>query len=125
MQSGSSALLEAARGLTFKACAEQYVTAHVAAWQNEKHRAQWSSTLEAYAHPVIGELAVAAIDHALVLKVLQPIWRAGRKQRSGSAAGSKIFWRGRRCATSGPATIRRGGAAISISYCRRRARCAR
>jgi len=67
-------LLEAARGLTFKACAEQYLAAHAAGWQNAKHREQWSSTLENYAYPVIGELAVTAIDTALVLKSLEPIW---------------------------------------------------
>jgi integrase len=66
--------LEAARGLTFMACAESYVEAHAAAWRNAKHRAQWGSTLETYAYPVIGELAVAAIDTALVLKCLEPIW---------------------------------------------------
>ena len=68
-------LLEAARALTFKACAEQYVAAHEAAWRNAKHRAQWSSTLAAYAYPVIGELAVPSIDTALVLKCLEPIWK--------------------------------------------------
>ena len=34
-------LLEAARGVTFKACAEQYVAAHQAGWRNAKHREQW------------------------------------------------------------------------------------
>jgi hypothetical protein len=63
-----------ASGLTFKACAAQYIAAHEAAWGNAKHRAQWSSTLEAYAYPVIGELAVSSIDTALVLKCLEPIW---------------------------------------------------
>jgi integrase len=66
--------LELARGLTFKACAESYVEAHAAAWRNAKHRAQWGATLETYAYPVIGELAVAAIDTALVLKSIEPIW---------------------------------------------------
>ena len=65
---------EAARGLTFQECANQYIEAHKAGWHNEKHRAQWSSTLARYAHPIIGNLAVEAIDTALVLKCIQPIW---------------------------------------------------
>ena len=35
-----------------------------------------AATLETYAYPVIGELAVAAIDTALVLKSLEPIWES-------------------------------------------------
>ncbi len=49
-------------------------TAHRAGWRNAKHAAQWEATLATYAEPVIGELSVQAIDTALVLKVLEPIW---------------------------------------------------
>jgi integrase len=37
---------------------------------------QWSATLSTYAYPVIGALPVQAVDTALVLKVLEPIWTA-------------------------------------------------
>jgi integrase len=67
--------VEAARGLTFQECANQHIEAHKAGWSNEKHRAQWSSTLATYAYPVIGKLSVEAIDTALVLKCIQPIWQ--------------------------------------------------
>jgi integrase len=60
--------------MTFKEAAEKYVAAHSAAWRNEKHRAQWSSTLETYAYPVLGKLSIADVDTGLVLKVLEPIW---------------------------------------------------
>src|SRR5947199_160160 len=43
-------------------------------WSNPKHAAQWTSTLEAYAHPVLGKLPVGAIETAHVVKVLEPIW---------------------------------------------------
>ena len=66
---------EAARGLTFKSCAEQYIAAQSAGWRNAKHRDQWSSTLAAYAYPELGEIDVAAIDMALLLKCLEPIWK--------------------------------------------------
>lgn len=64
----------AARVLTFKQCAEAYIEAHRAGWKSTKHADQWASTLEAYAYPVLGGLSVAAIDVALVLKVLEPHW---------------------------------------------------
>jgi integrase len=66
--------LEAAKAITFNECADAYVNAHGAAWKNEKHAAQWPSTLKAYAYGVIGNLPVQAVDTTLVLKVLEPIW---------------------------------------------------
>src|ERR1700730_14494340 len=40
----------AARGMTFKQCAENYIAAHETSWRNEKHRGQWESTLSRYAY---------------------------------------------------------------------------
>jgi integrase len=68
------AQLEAAKAITFKGCAESYIKAHRAGWRNGKHAAQWEATLATYAEPIIGKLSVQAIDTALVLKVLEPIW---------------------------------------------------
>lgn len=67
--------LEAARMITFKEAARQYFDAHERQWRNEKHRAQFLSTLQTYAFPKIGKLSVAAIDTGLVLKVIEPIWQ--------------------------------------------------
>src|SRR5262249_19858332 len=66
--------LAVAKGITFESCAKQFIEAHAPSWRNEKHKDQWSSTLETYAYPTIGKLAVSAIDTALVLKILQSIW---------------------------------------------------
>src|SRR5215469_2240254 len=33
------------KGMTFKACADAYISAHRAGWRNEKHAAQWPATL--------------------------------------------------------------------------------
>jgi integrase len=68
-------------GITFKECAEQYIESHRPGWANPKHAAQWSSTLQAYAYPVIGNVAVDKIGSNgegtdLIMKVLQPIWYA-------------------------------------------------
>ncbi len=68
------ARLDAARGMTFRQCAERMIASHEAAWKNPKHRAQWKATLATYAYPVFGDLSVGAIDNGLVQKVLEPIW---------------------------------------------------
>ena len=68
------ARLDAAKAVTFKECADAYIDSHRAGWRNGKHAAQWEATLATYAEPVIGALPVQAIDMALVLKILQPIW---------------------------------------------------
>jgi integrase len=59
---------------TFARCAEQYIATHEASWKNEKHAAQWTSTIETYANPHIGELPVDRVGVDEVLKVLKPIW---------------------------------------------------
>jgi hypothetical protein len=61
--------------MMFRQCADDYLNAHAGAWKNAKHKAQWFATLHAYAHPLIGALPVAAIDTALLLKILRPIWQ--------------------------------------------------
>jgi len=68
--------LEAARGKTFDACAAAYLDAHNDGWRNAKHREQWRNTLSSYASPVLGSLPVQAVDLALVMKALEPIWKA-------------------------------------------------
>ena len=103
--------LEAAKAITFKECAARYIASHRAGWRNPKHAAQWQATLATYAEPIIGGLSVQAIDTALVLKVLEPIWTtkpetAGRvrgriesvldwaKARGYSAGENPARWRG-------------------------------
>lgn len=67
--------LDAAKSITFRECAERYIEGHKAGWRNEKHREQWSATLDSYAYPALGGLSVQAIDTGLVMKVLEPIWK--------------------------------------------------
>ena len=69
-----AARMEAARAITFKDAAERYIAAHRAGWKNQKHGEQWGATLSTYAYLHVGSLPVAAIDTALVMKVLEPIW---------------------------------------------------
>jgi integrase len=67
--------LEAAKAMTFDECAAAYIDSHEAGWRNAKHAAQWRTTLKQYVSPVLGQLPVQAIDTALVMKVIEPIWR--------------------------------------------------
>lgn len=68
--------LEAARSMTFSACATAYIAAHRAGWKNVKHGSQWENTIETYANPVIGMLPVKLVDTSLVMRVLEPIWQS-------------------------------------------------
>jgi hypothetical protein len=38
-----------------------------------------TATLKTYAYPVIGDLPVSAVDVALVLRILEPIWKDKRE----------------------------------------------
>jgi integrase len=67
--------LQSARAISFRQCAERYIAAHRAGWKNAKHAAQWPSTLATYAYPIFGEFAVQAVDVALVMQALEPIWQ--------------------------------------------------
>ena len=60
---------------TFRAAADAYIALHQDGWRNDKHRAQWRSTLKAYAIPHFGEMPIAAIETSHVLAALEPIWR--------------------------------------------------
>jgi integrase len=65
---------EAVKLMTFRACAEKYVSSHSAGWKSIKHTTQWINSLATYAYPVFGDLPVQAVDTGLVMKVLEPIW---------------------------------------------------
>jgi integrase len=64
--------------MTFRQAATAALTAREAGWDNAEHRRQWQRTLEQYAFPVLGDLPVADVDTALVIKCLQPIWSSKR-----------------------------------------------
>jgi integrase len=60
---------------TFKEVALDYIVAHEDTWRGDSSRKQWHGTLETYAFPKIGDMAIADIDVTAVLSVLEPIWR--------------------------------------------------
>jgi integrase len=63
--------LESARAMTFRQCGEAYIAAHRAGWKNDKHAAQWPSTLQTYVYPIFGALPVQTVDVGLVMKALE------------------------------------------------------
>jgi len=70
----AQATVKAAKAKSFAECADDYYKAHRAGWRHPQHAYQWQASIRMFADPVIGPLPVQAIDTALVLKVLQPIW---------------------------------------------------
>jgi integrase len=70
----AAARAERAKTMSFKQCAERYITAHQIGWRNAKPVKQWPATLGAYAYPIFGDLPVQAVDVALVMKAIEPIW---------------------------------------------------
>jgi integrase len=64
-----------AKAATFEECAAMFLKVHSDKWRSDTHRAQWASSLKAYAFPVLGGLAVADIEVGHVQKALGLIWR--------------------------------------------------
>lgn len=66
---------EEAKAITFEQAAAQYIKANEKAWTSDKHAAQWTASLTAYAYPVVGKLPVAMVETAHISKILDPIWQ--------------------------------------------------
>jgi integrase len=73
-QDRAARIVESAKSLTFAQCAAAYIAAHRNEWRNQQHAAQWPSSLRKHVYPKIGSLPVAAIDTAVIVNVLEPIW---------------------------------------------------
>lgn len=59
---------------TFREAAKAAHEDHKGGWRNEKHKAQWLSTLTTYAFPAIGDVRVDQIDGPIISNLLLPIW---------------------------------------------------
>lgn len=71
-QAKRSALAAAiASTMTFNEASMRYIAAHEAGWKSAKHAAQWRNTLETYAFPVIGKIAVADVETSHVMRILE------------------------------------------------------
>lgn len=67
------------RPTTFRAAFEGYFEMKEQQLSNEKHKAQWRSTMQTYVFPLIGKRPVAEITAAEVIDILKPIWNTRRE----------------------------------------------
>lgn len=59
---------------TFRECAKVVITNKTRELKNEKHIGQWSSTLETYIYPTLGDISIGTITKVDIAEVLKPIW---------------------------------------------------
>ena len=68
------------RPVTFADVADAFLTANKDGWKNDKHKAQWESTLATWVYPRIGSKPVAMIDrNAIEALLMQPVAKADNK----------------------------------------------
>lgn len=79
---------------TFETAAGECYLARAEAWRNEKHKAQWLSSLRAYAYPLIGKLRVDRIGTPEIMSVLTPIWlsKPATARRVRQRVGLVLDW---------------------------------
>ena len=80
--------------LTFAEAAETVYEEHKASWKNQKHGAQWITTLRTYANPQIGTKPVGDIETPDVLRALSPIWltKPETARRVRQRIGTVLDW---------------------------------
>ena len=59
---------------TFREAAAKVFNENHKSWKNKKHRSQWLTSLQTYAFPKIGDIAVSDIESSHVRDVLIAIW---------------------------------------------------
>ena len=79
---------------TFREAAQQAHSEQQAGWRNPKHRAQWLSSLEAYAFPSLGDKKVDKIEGPMIREALLPIWLAKPEtaRRVRQRIGAVLDW---------------------------------
>jgi integrase len=75
-QERAAARVASLKQLTFSEAAKQFIEQNEVKWKNPRHIEQWTTTLAAYAYPIIGKLPVSAVDTPLVLRCVEPIWKS-------------------------------------------------
>lgn len=79
---------------TFREAAQQAYGEQQAGWRNAKHRAQWLSSLEAYAFPSLGGERVDKIDGPMIRETLLAIWldKPETARRVRQRIGAVLDW---------------------------------
>jgi hypothetical protein len=76
--------------ITFRGFALTCIEDKQSEWSSDKHAAQWTYTLEKFAFPVIGDMALDEIDTDHILKILTPIWKS--KTETASRLRGRLEW---------------------------------
>lgn len=81
-------------GMTFREAAKLVHEEQKAGWKNGKHQAQWLATLETYAFPDFGDLAVDKIKGPAIRDVLAAIWlsKPETARRVRQRIGTVLDW---------------------------------
>jgi integrase len=69
-----AARVAATKAVTFEACAREFIASHERGWRGPRTAKLWRAALAAHVYPVFGNEPIGAVDTALVLRSLQPIW---------------------------------------------------
>jgi integrase len=72
---------------TFRAVAEACIKAQAPGWKSERTADLWRNSLAAHAFPTLGDMPVAAIDRAAVMRAIDGVWQ------SRPATGRKVLRR--------------------------------
>ncbi|MGB2248373.1 MAG: tyrosine-type recombinase/integrase [Alcanivorax sediminis] len=81
-----SLIAEQSKALTFDDAARQFLAVKSREFKNPKHIQQWTNTLNTYASPYIGKMAVSAIELPHIVQVLEPIWHT-KTETAGRVRG--------------------------------------
>jgi integrase len=84
--------VQQSRSKTFRDCAKVVIANKARELKNAKHIAQWESTLETYAYPVIGDRIMATISRGDVVEILKPIWSAKHETASRLRGRIETVW---------------------------------
>ena len=82
------AAVNAKEAMTFDAARDAYLSTQQAAWRSTMHARQWRTSLEMYATPVFGKVAVHRVDTGLVIQALERIWAS--KTRTAARVRGRI-----------------------------------
>lgn len=75
---------------TFRDFALSCIEGKQSEWSSSKHAAQWTYSLEKFAFPIIGDMALDDIDTDDILKILTPIWKS--KTETASRLRGRLEW---------------------------------
>ncbi len=84
--------VQQSRSKTFRDCAKVVIANKARELKNAKHIAQWESTLETYAYPVIGDRIMATISRGDVVEILKPIWSTKHETASRLRGRIETVW---------------------------------